>query len=79
MTQDKRDVTSRVFGKMKNGSMSLYLEKNQIGQIHFTNQGNMYEMAEGFEYNQDKIYQHEKQTEITDPSKYVDECDKGWC
>ncbi|WNB92903.1 YusG family protein [Bacillus sp. NEB1478] len=79
MNKNKIDVTSRVFGKMKGGSMSLYLEKDKIGQIHFTNQGNMYEMAEGFEVDQEKIYKSEKPAEIPNPSKYVDECDKGWC
>jgi hypothetical protein len=78
MEQNRRDVTSRVFGKMKGGKMSLYLDKDQIGQIRFTNQGNMYEMAEGFEFDQDKIYKREQQ-ETPAPSKYVDECDKGWC
>ena len=79
MNQDRRDVTSRVFGKMKGGSMSLYLDKDEIGQIRFTNQGNLYEMAEGFEFDADKIYKRDKSAEIPNPSKYVDECDKGWC
>jgi hypothetical protein len=79
MNEGRRDVTSRVFGKMKGGSMSLYLDQDQIGQIHFTNQGNMYEMADGFEFESEKIFKRDKQPEITNPSKYVDECDKGWC
>jgi Protein of unknown function (DUF2553) len=79
MKLDRRDVTSRVFGKMKGGSMSLYLDKDVIGQIRFTNQGNLYEMAEGFEFDSDKIYKREEPAETPDSSKYVDECDKGWC
>jgi hypothetical protein len=79
MKENRRDVTAKVFGKMKGGSMSLYLDQDKIGQIHFTNQGNMYEMAEGFEIDQDKIFKREMAAKEPQPKKYVDDCGKGWC
>jgi hypothetical protein len=74
----KVDVTSKVYGKMDTGNMSLYLDKQKIGQIVFTDQGNMYEMGEDFEFDQDKIYRYESDPPAKS-DKYVDNCDIGWC
>lgn len=77
--EKKIDVTTKVQGKLEEGSrMSLFLDERKVGQIILTNQGNHYEMAEGFEFSNDKIYKHENDTtEYT--KKYVEDCDMGWC
>ena len=77
--EKKIDVTSKVQGKLEDGSkMSLFLDEKKVGQIILTNQGNHYEMAEGFEFKENKIYKNENdQIEYT--KKYVEDCDMGWC
>ncbi|TLS39384.1 DUF2553 family protein [Pseudalkalibacillus caeni] len=74
---EKIDVTNSVHGKFDQGCMALYLNEDKIGRIVFTNQGNQYEFAEGFEFDQDKIYQYQRQMETN--GKYVEDCDLGWC
>jgi hypothetical protein len=74
----RTDVTNKVYGKMEQGSMSLYLSKNKIGKIVFTNQGNQYEMSEGFEFDQEKFYRHDPNPPIQ-YKQLVDDCESGWC
>lgn len=77
---NKIDVTEEVKGKLAKSTnkMDLFLDDQKVGQLIMTNQGNHYEMAEGFEFDNDKIYKQEKdQIEYT--KKYVDDCDMGWC
>jgi hypothetical protein len=76
-SKEKIDITQKVHGKIDGENMSLYLDKDKIGQIVFTNQGNLYEMAEGFEFEKDKIFKQDKKPKYTE--KYVDDCDLGWC
>lgn len=75
--RNRLDVTERVYGKLDNGDMNLYLDKQQIGRMVSTPQGYLYEMADGFDFDQNKIYEN------VDPKakdkKYVDDCDLGWC
>ncbi|WP_221566708.1 YusG family protein [Alkalihalobacillus sp. TS-13] len=80
MDQDirKTDITNKVYGKMDQGSMSLYLNKDKIGKITFTNQGNLYEMGEGFEFDSDKIYRHDSNPPAQN-QQLVDDCEFGWC
>ncbi|MGP4078647.1 YusG family protein [Pseudalkalibacillus sp. R45] len=80
MDQDirKTDITNKVYGKMDQGSMSLYLNKDKIGKITFTNQGNLYEMGEGFEFDSDKIYRHDSNPPARN-QQLVDDCEFGWC
>ncbi|MCF6138579.1 DUF2553 family protein [Pseudalkalibacillus berkeleyi] len=81
MGQDVRrtDITEKVYGKMDQGSMSLYLNKAQIGKIKFTNQGNLYEMGEGFEFEEDKFYRQESNASDQKQQQLVDDCEFGWC
>jgi hypothetical protein len=77
--EKKIDITSKVQGKLEDGrKMGLFLDEKKVGQIIMTDQGNHYEMAEGFEFDKDKIYKHENDT-IEYTKKYVDDCDMGWC
>ncbi len=77
----RTDVTNKVYGKMDQGSMSLYLNKDIIGKIRFTNQGNLYEMGEGFEFEGDKIYRQDSNSapEARSQQQLVDDCEFGWC
>lgn len=75
--KEKVDITQKVYGKMDGTNMSLYHNKNKIGQIVFTNEGNMYEMGEGFEFDTDKIFKYESKPKYT--KQYVEDCDLGWC
>ncbi|OLO28532.1 hypothetical protein BTR23_17490 [Alkalihalophilus pseudofirmus] len=74
----KVDVTSKVDGKLENGAMNLYMDEARIGKIIMTNQGNQYEMAEGFEFDSNKVYRYEN-AHPEKQDKYVDDCDLGWC
>ncbi|MGM7702681.1 DUF2553 family protein [Pseudalkalibacillus sp. Hm43] len=77
----RTDVTNKVYGKMDQGSMSLYLNKDIIGKIRFTNQGNLYEMGEGFEFEGDKIFRQDSNSapKAQGQQQLVDDCEFGWC
>jgi hypothetical protein len=75
----RTDITEKVYGKMDHGSMSLYLNKDRIGQIRFTNQGNLYEMGEGFEFEADKFYRQDSNSTAQSQQQLVDDCEFGWC
>lgn len=77
--EKKVDITSKVKAKFENANkMDLFLDEEKVGQIIMTNQGNQYEMAEGFEFDNEKFYKKENdQIEYT--KQYVEGCDKGWC
>ncbi|GAE30276.1 YusG family protein [Alkalihalobacillus hemicellulosilyticus] len=74
----KVDVTSQVKGKYEGGKLSLYMGEAKIGQVIETNQGLQHEMAEGFEFDEDKIYRYENK-QRNDVQSYVENCDEGWC
>jgi hypothetical protein len=73
------EVTDRVVGKLGDNEMKLYVEKEPIGKIRFTNEGAQYELKQGYEQEASKIFTY---ADIpTNPDmKYVD-CDdeNGWC
>ena len=79
LEKKRLDVTDRIVGKLSENQMNLYEEDNLIGRIVFTNQGNEYQLNEGFEQNENKIYKYADVTTGPD-QKYVD-CDdeNGWC
>ncbi len=71
------DVTNKIHGKFDQKAMDLYLNKEKIGRILFSDQGNRYELSDGYEFDQDKIYHYEQVLE--QKAKYVEDCDLGWC
>ncbi|WP_226655664.1 YusG family protein [Pseudalkalibacillus hwajinpoensis] len=71
------DITNKVYGKFDQKAMNLFLNKEKIGRILFSDQGNRYELSEGYEFVQDKIYHYEQALEQN--AKYVEDCDLGWC
>ncbi|MDN4525571.1 YusG family protein [Fictibacillus fluitans] len=74
----KSDITTNVYGKMDSGYMSLFHDNQKIGRVVFSDQGNQYEMAEGFEFDADKIYKKNDSAKEY-PKSYVQGCDEGWC
>ncbi|MGG1574140.1 YusG family protein [Fictibacillus sp. NRS-1165] len=74
----KSDITSKVYGKMDMGYLSLFHDNQRIGRVIFSDQGNQYEMDEGFEFDADKIYKKENSS-AEYPNSYVQGCDEGWC
>jgi hypothetical protein len=72
----KLDVTERVTGKLKNGSLELYLDNQPVGRMTVPLKG--ITMEPNFEANEDKIFQHYTATEGSE-ARYTD-CDEGgWC
>ncbi|MCL7749042.1 YusG family protein [Halalkalibacter alkaliphilus] len=72
------DVTSKVKGKYENGHMNLYMGDAQVGKVIETNEGFQHEMAEGFEFDKDKIFRYEQENP-NEVKSYVEGCDEGWC
>ncbi len=77
LPMERIDITSKVYGKFDQNSMNLFLNKEQIGRILFTNEGNRYEFSDGFEFDQDRIFRYERAMEKN--GRYVEDCDLGWC
>ncbi len=80
MLEKKRlDITDRVVAKLGNNQMDLFVENESIGYMTMTGQGNQFELKNGYEADQNKIYQYVDVTTGPD-QKYVD-CDdeNGWC
>ncbi|WP_027410048.1 YusG family protein [Anoxybacteroides tepidamans] len=79
LQNQKLDITDRIVGKLKNGAIELFADNEQIGRIVLPPNGSTFELKEGYEQQQDKVY---KQVTITTnpDQKYVD-CDSesGWC
>jgi hypothetical protein len=75
----KLDITDHVIGKLKNGTIELFADNEPIGRIVLSQAGSTFELKNGYEQQQDKIY---KQVTVTTgpDQKYVD-CDSesGWC
>lgn len=74
----KMEITDRVIGKLKNGSIELYLENEPIGKVNLP-EGSQIELTNHFEVDeQQRIYQH--YTSITEPEARYTDCDEGgWC
>ncbi len=78
--ENKRmDITDRIVGKLSDNQVNLYDETTLVGRIVLNAQGNQYELMEGYEQGDNKIYKYVDVTTGPD-QKYVD-CDyeNGWC
>ncbi|MED3724763.1 YusG family protein [Priestia filamentosa] len=74
------DVTDRVVGKYVNDELNLYVENEPIGKMTVNEQGKSeYQLNNGYQYRDNKFYQHTDVTTGKD-MKYTD-CDnkEGWC
>lgn len=72
------DITHRVFGKLEDGAMNLYLNNTVIGQLVETEDGTEYRLHEGYLFSNNRIYRHEDNA-IPKVEQYVEGCDMGWC
>ncbi|MDQ0257610.1 hypothetical protein J2S74_005072 [Evansella vedderi] len=74
------EITEQVDHRQEeNGETGLYLDKKKIGKLKSQGQQHIYEMAEGFELDNEKIYKKQPQTNKQQPKSYVEGCDMGWC
>ncbi|MFA9559845.1 DUF2553 family protein [Evansella sp. AB-rgal1] len=79
ITQTRVEITEDVAHKQEaDGETGIYLKDKKIGRIKSQGQQHMYEMAEGFELENEKIFKKEK-TVQQQPKAYVEGCDMGWC
>ncbi|WP_044748596.1 YusG family protein [Bacillus alveayuensis] len=79
LEKKRLDITERVVGKLGNGEIQLFEENEQIGRLILNENKNRFELKNGYEEEQNKIYKY--MTVTTSPDeKYVD-CDSesGWC
>jgi Protein of unknown function (DUF2553) len=76
LTPKLADVTDRVIGKVKDGSIELFLDNQSIGKVPLSLEG--ISMQPNFEAKENKIYQSYTSSEGHD-ARYTD-CDEGgWC
>jgi hypothetical protein len=74
----KMDITDRIIGKLKNGTIELFLENEAIGKVTLPVEST-FELEHHFEADQqNRIYQHYTSTDQP-VARYTD-CDEGgWC
>ncbi|WP_078594544.1 DUF2553 family protein [Evansella clarkii] len=82
--KSREEITQQVTRQNeKDGATGLYLGGQKIGHMPGGDQQHLFEMAEGFEFDKDKIYK--KKTDAAaaknpdQPQAYVEGCDMGWC
>lgn len=76
MKSEKVDVSRRVYGKVDDsGSLIFYLKNDKIGELLFTETGREYRLSNGFEFEEERIYNYVPISEGT--NQYVEECDLG--
>ena len=76
------EITEQVIRQNEShGSAGIYLEGKKIGHLPGGDQQFLYEMAEGFEFDKNKVYKKKVNAEQNKehPQSYVDGCDMGWC
>ncbi|HLO11075.1 MAG TPA: YusG family protein [Pseudoneobacillus sp.] len=78
LKQQKMDITDRIVGKLKNGTIEFYLDNEQIGKVSLP-EGSQFNMSHHFEVDdQQRVYQNYTSTDQPD-ARYTD-CDEGgWC
>lgn len=77
LKQAKMDVTDQVVGKIKNGEIQLFLEKDYIGKVDLPEEMS-FQLEHHFEADSQKIYRNVTVAEQPD-AKYTDCDDGGWC
>ncbi|OCA87632.1 hypothetical protein A8F94_07175 [Bacillus sp. FJAT-27225] len=77
LKEQKIDITDRVVGKLKDGEIKLYLEKEEIGRIILSGKAE-FELDKRFEVNEQRILQ--PVTVLGGPDEKYTDCDQlGWC
>ncbi|KOO46784.1 DUF2553 family protein [Priestia koreensis] len=71
------NVTDKVIAKVRDDYVELYLQKERIGTVKFLEEGKVYDMIEGYEYEDNQILKLIDCAQ--EPIQYVEDCDLGWC
>ncbi|WP_026694561.1 YusG family protein [Peribacillus kribbensis] len=78
LKQTQVDITEGVVGRIENGEMNLFSGEDRIGKVTHSDSGIAYALEDGYQAENDRIYQTVDVTETPD-MKYTD-CDQGgWC
>ncbi|MGJ9384078.1 DUF2553 family protein [Salipaludibacillus sp. CF4.18] len=73
------DISDQVEKKDEAGETALYFNAEKIGQIRKKGHSQMYEMSEGFEFENEKFFKDAQAKKTKPPESYVEGCDMGWC
>lgn len=74
------DISSEIEQRSnENGATGFYYHSEKIGEAKQHGRDYMYEMAEGFEFKNNKFYQKAGKQKNSYPESYVEGCDMGWC
>ncbi|RHW42673.1 DUF2553 family protein [Neobacillus notoginsengisoli] len=76
-SEKKLDITDRVVGKLRNGEIELYLEKEAIGRILLNGKAE-FELDQRFDVDQQRIFQNVAMVDQPN-AKYTDCEQGGWC
>lgn len=73
------DISNQVEKKQEEGETALYFNAEKIGHIRKKGYSQMYEMSEGFEFENEKFFKGAQAKKPKQPNSYVEGCDMGWC
>ncbi|SES37697.1 DUF2553 family protein [Salipaludibacillus aurantiacus] len=79
--ESRIEISGQIEKKQESpGETGLYYQAEKVGRIKQKGSAQMYEMAEGFEFKDEKFYKHTDKKESSQyPESYVEGCDMGWC
>jgi hypothetical protein len=74
------DISSDIEKKQEDdGETALFYQTEKIGKVKQSGHSYNYEMADGFEFKNEKFYKHTQNKKKEYPQSYVEGCDMGWC
>ncbi|WP_280769432.1 DUF2553 family protein [Salipaludibacillus daqingensis] len=78
-TKTRTDISDQIEKKIESkDETSIYYQSEKIGQILKKGPGYLYEMSEGFEFENETFYKDNYQEPRKYPKSYVEETDMGW-
>ncbi|MRX73962.1 DUF2553 family protein [Bacillus lacus] len=73
----KFDVTHKIFARIIEEEIELYISKDYVGRLVITEEGRKYDLVYDYVYEDGRIY---KLYDRSCPQKqYAEGCDMGWC
>ncbi|MCR6112016.1 DUF2553 family protein [Bacillus sp. A301a_S52] len=80
MTKDELvEISADIEKKQEDGETTLFYQTEKIGKIKQNGHSYNYEMADGFEFKNEKFYKNAQNKKKEYPQSYVEGCDMGWC
>ncbi|UTR15895.1 YusG family protein [Salipaludibacillus sp. LMS25] len=74
------DISSEIEKKQEeDGETALFYQTEKIGKLKQNGHSYNYEMADGFEFKNEKFYKNTQNKKKEYPQSYVEGCDMGWC